>query len=625
MATVDFNVQFAENQYNVQFEESSMELEAQFEPNGGGGGGAVNSVNGQTGDVVLDAGDLGYDDEETYTSGTVGKEISNLKGGLSDKLDAPSTAGTSGQVLTSDGEGGQYWHTPSGGGGGSVTIDPTLTIEGDGADAKATGDRIKEVVNNGYYSQGLADDYYTLTSGKVNNDTAHPISEAVSAATNCGYIIIQKNQIPEAIKFDTTKYKVNICFVNNNYIISNTYTSWITSSPVSYSTPASDWDSICLNVQKLSGNYTTSELSEALYKTVASTVGNLATKDYVDSVATKGRKIIYPDGFSSRIMPNIYYNGRYNADIDTDDYKMVGSGDVWVSLDGNDSTGNGSESNPYLTITKALTANAVNVHIKAGTYEQGTHYSTSCDFKNKNVYGHGTVILQNDTAGHYVIVNGGSAYVENITFKHGNATTNSTFIGLASASGQYVCCVGCTFRNGGENGLALNGTDAIMVNCKAHDNRRDGFNYHARTVSNITYIPNVIEIDCTGYDNGSSSSGNDSCNGTTSHDGTKIIRINGEYHSCYGGVVADIATANDEPTESVNYGVLSHDSTGTGTYNASFWASVNTKMYLYDCQCYGGTYDLSAVNDGTIVSRRLTTGRDVPSVNKANDATVLQY
>ena len=67
-----------------------MELEAQFEPNGGGGGGAVDSVNGQTGDVVLDAGDLGYDDEETYTSGTIGKEISNLKGGLTEKYTKPS-------------------------------------------------------------------------------------------------------------------------------------------------------------------------------------------------------------------------------------------------------------------------------------------------------------------------------------------------------------------------------------------------------------------------------------------------------------------------------------------------------------------------------------------------------
>lgn len=61
--------------------------EALEELAGGGGGGAVQSVNGQTGTVVLDAGDLEYDDEETYTSGTVGKEISNLKGSITYKTE----------------------------------------------------------------------------------------------------------------------------------------------------------------------------------------------------------------------------------------------------------------------------------------------------------------------------------------------------------------------------------------------------------------------------------------------------------------------------------------------------------------------------------------------------------
>lgn len=49
---------------------------------GGGGGGAVNSVNGKTGTVVLDAGDLEYDDEGTYSSDTVGKALTDLKGDL---------------------------------------------------------------------------------------------------------------------------------------------------------------------------------------------------------------------------------------------------------------------------------------------------------------------------------------------------------------------------------------------------------------------------------------------------------------------------------------------------------------------------------------------------------------
>ena len=47
------------------------------------GGGAVDSVNGQTGTVVLDAGDLGYDENETYSSGTVGDAITDLKSDLS--------------------------------------------------------------------------------------------------------------------------------------------------------------------------------------------------------------------------------------------------------------------------------------------------------------------------------------------------------------------------------------------------------------------------------------------------------------------------------------------------------------------------------------------------------------
>lgn len=71
---------------------------------GGGGGGAVNSVNGKTGTVVLDAGDLEYDDEETYSSGTVGKALTDLNGDLSD-IDERVTAleeGGSGSGLTND-------------------------------------------------------------------------------------------------------------------------------------------------------------------------------------------------------------------------------------------------------------------------------------------------------------------------------------------------------------------------------------------------------------------------------------------------------------------------------------------------------------------------------------------
>lgn len=69
----------------------------------GGGGGNVSSVNGQTGAVVLDAGDLEYDDSETYAAGSVGAELTSLMGDLSDmddRVTALEQGGGSG--LTSD-------------------------------------------------------------------------------------------------------------------------------------------------------------------------------------------------------------------------------------------------------------------------------------------------------------------------------------------------------------------------------------------------------------------------------------------------------------------------------------------------------------------------------------------
>ena len=271
-----------------------------------------------------------------------------------------------------------------------------------------------------------------------------------------------------------------------------------------------------------------------------------------------------------------------------------------------------------------MTADAATIHIKAGTYEQGTHYNAHVDFAGKNIIGHGTVILQNNANGNYPSVSA-SAYIENITFKHGNAAVNAAFLATCSASGEVVCFVGCTFRDGGGNGLSVTGIDAVVVSCEAYGNKLDGFNYHDKTASNVTYVPNVIEIDCVAHDNGTNESGSDSCNGSTAHDGTKIIRLNGEYSSCYGGIIAEIARVGEEPTVSVNFGVLAHDSTGTGVNKASFWASVNAKMYLYDCSCYGGTYDVSAINDAKIVSWRLTTGRDEPEVNEASTATVILH
>lgn len=87
--------------FNIQFEEQDQSITLEFEQIGGG---AVKSVNGKTGAVVLDAGDLEYDDTETYSSGSVGDELSTLKDGLSDMGDRVTALeqGGTGSGLTDD-------------------------------------------------------------------------------------------------------------------------------------------------------------------------------------------------------------------------------------------------------------------------------------------------------------------------------------------------------------------------------------------------------------------------------------------------------------------------------------------------------------------------------------------
>lgn len=551
-------------------------------------------------------------------------EVEELRSAIMTKQTAPATEGASGQVLGLDANLEPEWKTVSGGG----VVDSSLSDSSENpVQNKVVTGAINSIATNGYYSAGSGGDvYFQMSLGMVNKNGTAPIDQLIDSRNDTAYVFIQKADVPDKFYFDDTKAKVNIVFIKNSYEVADTYTSWATTSPLEYNEPG-DWDSLAINARKLSGNFSAGELSEILYKKGSSTVvGNLATKDYVDNHQQEGNKCIYPDGFTSRIKPDIFFNGKFYANVNPSDYMISGTGEVWVATTGNDSTGDGTENNPYATITKALTTSAVTIHIKEGTYTQGTHYESNCYLDGHNVIGHGTVVFQNDSSGHYASASS-SAYIENITFKHGHATTGPAFSATCTASDKCICFVKCTFRDGGTNGLAVEGTDAVLFECVAYGNRYDGLNYHARTLNSTTYIPNVLEIDCVAYNNGSNASGSDSCNGSTSHDGVQIIRLNGEYYSCYGGVIAEIGgTGNSDPTtKSVNFGVLAHESTGTGTYNASFWASYNTEMYLYDCKSFGSTYDISAINDGKVVSWRLTTGSDNPSKNTGASATVIEH
>ena len=137
-----------------------------------------------------------------------------------------------------------------------------------------------------------------------------------------------------------------------------------------------------------------------------------------------------------------------------------------------------------------------------------------------------------------------------------------------------------------------------MIDCVAYENARDGFNYHAHANGSTNHS---IEINCVSYGNGTKDlhiEDGQSSNATTSHDGSYIVRVNGDYKCSHGGVVAD------KDCYSANYGCKSGISTITDNYEdrkSNYWSS-GAFMYLFDCVSYGSKYDTAIIRNGVITS-----------------------
>lgn len=112
---------------------------------GGGGGGTTNynelsnrpQINSTTLTGNKSASDLGLASaSHTHTKSQITDFPSNVSAfnndagyvsDISGKVNEPSSEGTAGQVLTTDGNGGRTWTTVSGGGGGGTTDYPALS------------------------------------------------------------------------------------------------------------------------------------------------------------------------------------------------------------------------------------------------------------------------------------------------------------------------------------------------------------------------------------------------------------------------------------------------------------------------------------------------------------------
>lgn len=177
---------------------------------------------------------------------------------------------------------------------------------------------------------------------------------------------------------------------------------------------------------------------------------------------------------------------------------------------------------------------------------------------------------------------------------------NVTFLGIrllhtGNDPSTKVCFNSCEMWFGrpdrGHDLVDFNGIGKVMLySCRAGYAQRDVFNYHAAN----EVIPLVYEIECSGCLAGLSNDGVGSHQVTTSHDGVKIVRVNGSYLSG-NQALADTG----ENTISWNYGC--HFGGGTVANVASYdqavvnldWCSFESSEGIVDTDAAGGIITMS--------------------------------
>lgn len=195
----------------------------------------------------------------------------------------------------------------------------------------------------------------------------------------------------------------------------------------------------------------------------------------------------------------------------------------------------------------------------------------------------------------YVYMENIESYADNtaqsLIIRNNTTTQFNTKVYLKSCGG-----VG----NSRGNGLAIdNIKEAILESCYGANVLRDALNYHTSLLPN-SYIPmKVLEIDCYGYNMGVDSTTETSSNGSTTHEGITIVRLNTRVFKGRGSVVADVNSG----AMSLNLSVESNEdliNDGSGT---SFRINGSgSKMWLFDCVGYNLTIPAAkslVVNSGS--------------------------
>lgn len=385
------------------------------------------------------------------------------------------------------------------------------------------------------------------------------------------------------------------------------YTDYVETMIVAFEFPLDDAKKQNENMITIKGKY---KINGVEYPKKA---GKIVDDGFVDS--SVGTLFNFDELFTHTNPINVYLTGSgYTTDFDILSQKKTITNAVYISPDGSD-LNSGVQYSPFLTIERCISSGADTIYFANGTYYLGTNFSNKYVFRNtiNLICPDGEAVLFFGDKATNKIDSTSSMYIKNSCYIEG-----LTFIG---GDGLYIQTSGtcalnrCKFKKARKKGLNFKGTSIYVFNCEASDNYSDGFSYHA--LSDAVRPTGVVEINCKGFRNGCFIEGASdywSYNGSTIHEGGRIIRLNSEFGYCHGGVIADSSSM------SYNFGIYAHDSTnnlsGYEHYNANFDALTYSTIWLYGCRGSGSRYHISS-NQGSYIVRDI----EITSDKIYNDGT----
>lgn len=200
--------------------------------------------------------------------------------------------------------------------------------------------------------------------------------------------------------------------------------------------------------------------------------------------------------------------------------------------------------------------------------------------------------------GQAVVNNNRTLYFKNIVFNSGNdaflLTGNSTGTAIFNS---------CSFRFGmGNSFSSLNNTNQLLFNCQAFYSRKDGFNYHVSSGVSRTYEEGCVARFNGAWVNQLNAPKN---NGSTTHDGGLIIRLNGTYQENQHRNVHDVSPN----TLSYNVGCVAGqsltpvaaDESAAFSFGLFDETSTNAKAWYVGCSSAGGVkYGLQVYPGATV-------------------------